>query len=105
MICKKTQKYFSVHIHFKFEFIMSLITCEWLLQFIVLLTTYLQSVDLDLHQTHAQANVVIRSLRNERKKGPWNKLYQAAVSISEKHGIVISKPRLDGRNASRKCSV
>lgn len=59
---------------FKFEFTMSLIACEWLLQFIVPLTTYLQSVDLDLLQAHAQANVVIQSLRiNERKEESWNK--------------------------------
>ena len=53
-----------------------------------------QSVDLDLLQVHAQANV-IQSLHNARgKEEPWNKMYQATVFISEKHSIAISKPKL-----------
>ena len=43
----------------KFEFIISLIDCEWLLQFIVPLTNYLQGGDLNLLQVHTQAKVVI----------------------------------------------
>jgi len=37
----------------------ALIACEWLLQFIVPLTNYLQGVYLDLLQVHTQAKVVI----------------------------------------------
>ena len=43
----------------KFEFIIALIDCEWLLQFIVPLTNYLQGGDLNLLQVHTQAKVVI----------------------------------------------
>ena len=60
----------------KFEFIIALIACEWLLQFIVPLTNYLQRIDLNLPQAHTQAKVVIQSLRSEPNNEFWNKLYQ-----------------------------
>ena len=60
----------------KFKFIIALIACEWLLQFIVPLTNYLQRVDLNLPQAHTQAKVVIQSLRSEPNEESWNKLYQ-----------------------------
>ena len=43
----------------KFEFLIALIDCEWLIQFIVPLTNYLQGSDLNLLQVHTQAKVVI----------------------------------------------
>ncbi|KAL9977108.1 hypothetical protein ACROYT_G014479 [Oculina patagonica] len=85
----------------KFEFIIALIASEWLLQFIVPLTNYLQTVDLDLLQAHAQANVVIQSLRNERKDESWNKLHEMAVSLAVKHDVAVCKPRLAGRQLFR----
>ena len=60
----------------KFEFIMALIACEWLLRFIVPLTNYLQRVDLNLPHAHTQAKVVIQLLRSEPNNEFWNKLYQ-----------------------------
>ena len=60
----------------KFEFIIALIACEWLLQFIVPLTNYLQRVDLNLPHAHTQAKVVIQLLRSEPNNEFWNKLHQ-----------------------------
>ena len=64
----------------KFELMMVLIACEWLLQFIVPLAKYLQRVYLDLLQAHVLANVVIQSLRNEDEEESWSKLYQSMVT-------------------------
>ena len=81
----------------KFEFIIALIACEWLLQFIVPLTNYLQRIDLNLPQAHTQAKVVIQSLRNEPNDESRNKLYQMAVSVPAKHDVLVCKPRVAGQ--------
>ena len=68
-----------------FEFVMALVACEWLLQFIVPLTNYLQTVDIDLLQAHQQTTTIIDALAKQRNDESWEKLYQHAVAIAEKH--------------------
>ena len=80
-----------------FKWAIALIACEWLLQFIVPLSRYLQRVVLNLLQAHTQAKVVIQSLRSELKDESWNKLYQMAVSVPAKRDVPVCKPRLAGR--------
>lgn len=81
----------------KFEFIIALIAFDWLQQFIVPLTNFLQRVDLNLLQAHTRAKVVIQSLRSELNDESWNKLYQMAVSVPAKHDAPVCKPRLAGQ--------
>lgn len=90
-----------LNIILSFEFIMALVACEWLLQFIVPLTTYLQTVDIDLLQAHQQATTVIEALAKERNDESWEKLYQDAVSIAEKHDVAVNRPRIAGRQQHR----
>ena len=84
-----------------FEFVMALVACEWLLQFIVPLTNYLQTVDIDLLQAHQQTTTIIDALAKQRNDESWEKLYQHAVAIAEKHDVPVIRPRLAGRQQHR----
>ena len=86
----------------KFDFILSVVVVEHILQSTVQLSLSLQRVDTDLVQASTEAEVVVALLRQERADDTvWETLYDRATEIAAANEIAPSSPGRRGRQAHR----
>lgn len=86
----------------KFDFILSVVVVENILQSTVQLSLSLQRVDTDLVQASTEAEVVVSLLRQERADDTvWETLYDRATEIAAANEIAPSLPRRTGRQEHR----
>ncbi|XP_045215568.2 zinc finger MYM-type protein 1-like [Mercenaria mercenaria] len=86
----------------RFEFIITLVTCEHILSSLVGLTAILQQVDMDLVEAVREANVVVSLLRAEREdEAVFDEVFQKAVDIASEFQIGACVPRQNMNQRNR----
>ncbi len=86
----------------KFDFIMSLVVCEHTFSLLAPLSKLLQTTDLDLIEACREAETVLNVLERERMDDTvWDALYDAGVTIAQRHEIEPCMPRCAGRQRHR----
>ena len=82
----------------KFDFIVTLVTVEHVLQSLLPLTTFLQAKQCDLLEAAKEATTIV-SLLKEQRADPtaWDTLFDNAVDLAAKFNVEASKPRNAGR--------
>ena len=86
----------------KFDFIISLIVVEHIMQSLIPLTKMLQLKSCDLVEAARESKVLIEQLRAERNDGTvFEALYAAAVELAQASGVAPTKPRTVGRQQNR----
>ncbi|XP_046583681.1 52 kDa repressor of the inhibitor of the protein kinase-like [Haliotis rubra] len=86
----------------RFDFIISLVTAEHVVQSTVVLSKVLQKKSVDLVEAVEEARVVKTVLRDERDdNGVWTELFQKAVEVGQNHDVEAKIPRLAGRQRHR----
>ena len=85
-----------------FDFIVSLVVCEHVLQATTALSVYLQGKSCDLLEAVRESMSVIRILKDERNDdNVWQALFDVAVEMAENVGVVPSKPRVTSQQIHR----
>ncbi|XP_033731590.1 zinc finger MYM-type protein 1-like [Pecten maximus] len=86
----------------KFDFIISLVAVEFVIQSILPLNKLLQGKECDLVEASKEAIVLIAQLRAERMDDDvWDALYQKAIDLASPHDVRPSRPRIGGRQEHR----
>ncbi|XP_033762649.1 zinc finger MYM-type protein 1-like [Pecten maximus] len=86
----------------KFDFIISLVAVEFVIQSILPLNKLLQGKECDLVEASKEASVLIAQLRAERMDDDvWDALYQKAIDLASPHDVRPSRPRIGGRQEHR----
>ena len=86
----------------KFDFIITLVTIEHVLQSVLPLSTFLQAKQRDLVEAAKEATSVISVLQWGRdNQEAWDTLYDSAVDLAAKFDVDASKPRNAGRQRHR----
>lgn len=86
----------------KFDFIISLVAVEFIIQGLLPLNNMLQGKCCDLIEAAKEARVLIAQIRAERADDlVWEALYEKAVTMATVHDVLPSKPRTTGRQQQR----
>ena len=86
----------------RFDFIITLVTIEHVLQSLLPLTTFLQAKQCDLVEAAKEAVIVISQLEQERADTEmWNTLYKDAMELAAKFEVQPSRPRNAGKQRHR----
>ena len=86
----------------KFDFIITLVTIEHVLQSVLPLSTFLQAKQCDLLEAAKEATSIISVLQWGRdNQEAWDTLYDSAVDLAAQFDIEASKPRNAGRQRHR----
>ena len=85
-----------------FDFIISLVVVEFVLQGVMPLNKLLQKQNIDLIEAANESRVLIATFRAERADDAvWDGLYDKAVAMAEDQGVEPSKPRTARRQQHR----
>lgn len=91
-----------LHSVLRFDFIVTLVVAEHMLNSTVNLTNLLQKEDNDLLHAVGEAKVVIQLMNDERNDPEvWNALYEKATNIAAEFEIPASRPRRAGMQIHR----
>ena len=75
------------------QFIVALVTVQFLLSFLRCVTLALQSTECNLVDAYADVTLARECIRDSRNEGCWEKLWTKATQLASTVGLTIEKPR------------
>ncbi|MGH0123174.1 UNVERIFIED_CONTAM: hypothetical protein FKN15_013678 [Acipenser sinensis] len=77
-----------------FEFLVCIIVCQGLLQYLTPLSNALQNLSCDLVKASQQASNLVSLLGDKRADSTYTNLWENACALAEKMEIIVSMPRI-----------